>query len=136
MDISQIWRFNGEDVVICQDGYKWVAMLPEDEYFCITAMLDEKDTICLWYVDMIASQGLDEAGKPFYDDLYLDLVVYPDGTIIEDDRDELEEALHTGDITKEQFDLAIETADKLRNGVLSDIKALTEITYKCSRMMK
>ncbi len=38
-------------------------------------------------------QGYDEDGVPYFYDLYLDLVVYPDGTVIEDDMDELQEAL-------------------------------------------
>lgn len=52
--------------------------------------------------------------------LYLDLVVYPDGTVIEDDMDELQEALEKGDISKQEFDLALNTAEKLKNGLLSD----------------
>ena len=40
-------------------------------------------------------QGIDADGIPYFDDLYLDLVVYPGGTIIVDDMDELEEALAT-----------------------------------------
>ena len=39
---------------------------------------------------MIAKQGIDYDGVPYFDDLYLDLVVYPDGTIVVDDMDELE----------------------------------------------
>lgn len=42
-------------------------------------------------------------GAPYFDDLYLDLVVYPDGTVIVDDMDELEEALLEKGITQEQF---------------------------------
>lgn len=57
----------------------------------------------------------------YIDDLYLDLVVYPDGTVLEDDMDELEEALRSGDISKELFELAIETCNKLKSGLLSDI---------------
>ena len=50
----------------------------------------------------------------YFYDLYLDLVVYPDGTIIEDDKDELQNALANGDITQKQFDLAFDTCDKLK----------------------
>lgn len=45
--------------------------------------------------------------------MYLDLVVYPDRTIVEEDRDELEEALLSKGITQEQFELKnhIDTQD-------------------------
>lgn len=56
-------------------------------------MMDEEEKILLWYIDMIAGQGIDADGVPFFDDLYLNLVVYPDGTIVVDDMDELEDAL-------------------------------------------
>ncbi len=98
--------------------------------------MDEDEKVLLWYIDMIASQGIDVDGVPYFDDLYLDLVVYPDGTIIVDDMDELEEALSKKDITQEQFDLAIETSHRLQQGLLSDISLLTEYTRRCYEMIK
>ena len=44
-------------------------------------MMNEEEEILLWYIDMIAAQGIDADGIPYFDDLYLDLVVYPDGTV-------------------------------------------------------
>ena len=49
---------------------------------------------------MIASQGIYVDVVPYFDDLYLDLVVYPDGTIIVDDMDELGEVLSKKDIVQ------------------------------------
>ena len=62
--------------------------------------------------------------------MYLDLVVYPNGEIKVDDMDELEEALRQGDITQEQFDLAINTADELKKGLLKDVRSLVSYTEK------
>lgn len=72
------------------------------------------------YIDILAEQGYDNDAVPYFYDLYLDLVVYPDGTIIEDDMDELQEALKTADITQQQFELALKISDKLQKGLLSD----------------
>lgn len=94
-------------------------------------MMNQNNEILLWYIDMIASQGVDEDEIPYFDDLYLDLVVYPDGTVIEDDMDELEDALLDGDITSEQYNLAIATSDKLKEGTLSDIKSFIDYTHHC-----
>ncbi len=85
----QVWNYNGKDTIVCDKGIKWISILPKDKYYCITAMLDQKEEIIAWYIDMIAGQGVDD-GIPYFYDLYLDLVVYPDGTIIIDDMDELE----------------------------------------------
>lgn len=70
-------------------------------------MMNEKDDIILWYIDMIAEQGMDE----------------------------LEEALLRKDITKEQFNLAINTSNKLKNGLLSDIDSFIDFTLKCKEIV-
>lgn len=128
---KQIWKFNDEDIIVCDKGLKWLSILPQNDFYCITAMMNEKCEILLWYIDMIATQGMDADGIPYFHDLYLDLVVYPDGTVMVDDMDELEEALLSKDITQEQFDLAISTSKKLKEGLLSDMKTFTEFTLNC-----
>lgn len=133
---AQIWKFNGEDIVVCDKGRKWLSILPQDDWYCITAMMDEEGNILLWYIDMIANQGIDADGMPYFDDLYLDLVVYPDGTIVVDDMDELEDALSKRDITQEQYNLAIETSNRLRRGMLSNISSFMEYTRKCYEIVK
>ena len=132
----QVWKFNGQDIIVCDEGIKWLSILPEDDWYCITAMMNEEGEILLWYIDMIANQGIDADGMPYFDDLYLDLVVYPDGTIIVDDMDELEEALAKGDITQKQFELAIETSNKLKEGILSNITSFKEYTNRCYEMLR
>ena len=103
-------------------------------------MMNPENEVLVWYIDMIAGQGKDTDGVVYIDDLYLDLVVYPDGTVLEDDMDELEEALRNGDISQELFDLAIETCGRLKNGLLRKRKvgpfvrlaSLTTAIRKCS----
>lgn len=128
---AQIWKFNDEDMVVCDKGIKWMSILPQNDFYCITAMMNEKEEILVWYIDMIESQGTDSDGIPYFNDLYLDLVVYPDGTIMVDDMDELKEALLQKDITQELYDLAVNTCDKLKNGILHDISLFKEFTRRC-----
>lgn len=132
----QIWKFRGEDIVVCDKGIKWLSILPEDDWYCITAMMNEEEEILLWYIDMIAAQGIDADGIPYFDDLYLDLVVYPDGTVIVDDMDELEEALKQKDITQKQYELALNTGERLQKELLSDIATFKEFTKKCYEIIK
>ena len=77
----QTWKFNGEDIVVCDKGIKWLSILPQNDWYCITAMIDENEKVLLWYIDIIANQGVAVDGVPHFDDLYLDLVVYPDSAI-------------------------------------------------------
>ena len=93
--------------------------------------MNEKDEIVVWYIDIINSQGYDEDGIPYIEDLYLDVVVYPDGKLIVDDMDELEKALQENDIKEEQFDLAIKTSMKLKGGLLSNINEFIKYTKEC-----
>ena len=132
---AQIWQFQGENITVCDKGLKWLSILPKEDFYCITAMMNEKNDILLWYIDMIAEQGIDSDGVPYFLDLYLDLVVYPDGIIVVDDMEELKDALLKGDITQEQFDLAINTKDKLMTGILSNIDSFIEYTQKCFKMI-
>lgn len=132
----QIWKFNNQDIVACDNGMKWLFILPTNDFYCITVMLNAKDEILGWYIDMIANQGVDTDGVPYFDDLYLDLVVYPEGTIVEDDRDELEEALAAKDISEEQYKLAINTSIRLREGLLKDVEAFKTYTYECLNIVK
>lgn len=134
VDEPQIWNFNGEKIVVCNKGLKWLTILPKNEFYCITAMMDENSEIILWYIDMIASQGIED-DIPYFNDLYLDLVVYPNGDIVEDDMDELKQALSDKDINEKQYQLALETSYKLKNDILSDVRRFKEFTYNCYEML-
>ena len=132
----QIWKYNGKEVTVCNNNYQWLSIMPENEYYCMMVMMNEKQEIQVCYVDMIAEQGYDADVVPYFYDLYLDLFVYPDGTIIEDDMDELESALQSGDISQQQFDLAINTSNKLKTGLLNDPAALKEYIDKMCKLAK
>ena len=126
-----VWRRRGADVPVCAAGSRWLGLLPQDDFYCVTAMLAPDGEILLWYIDLIAGQGVDPDGTPWFDDLYLDLLVWPDGEVNVDDRDELDAALAEGDITAAQHALALETAARLCGGTLGRPEGLRALTEKC-----
>lgn len=128
---AQKWQFHGDEFVVCDVGFKWLSILPKDDFWCITAMMNQDNDVAVWYIDMIAGQGIDAQGNPYFDDLYLDLVVYPNGEIRVDDMDELEDALRQSDITQAQFDLALHTAETLKTGLLKDVNLFKNYTKQC-----
>ena len=38
---KQIWKYNNEDVVVCDNGYHWLTIMPGDEFYCMTVMMDK-----------------------------------------------------------------------------------------------
>ena len=114
MPEPQIWKYNGEDLFVCDNNYQWLTIMPKNDYYCLTVMMNENREMQVCYIDMIDEQGYDEEGVPYFYDLYLDFVVYPNGIVIEDDMDELQEALQKSDITQQQYEQALLTSEKLK----------------------
>lgn len=126
------WEYPDQVITICDKGMKWLQIMPSNEYYLITAMINEENNINLWYIDIIADQGFDNDTVAYYDDLYLDIIVRPNGDIKIDDMDELEEALRENDITEELYKLALKTKDHLVKGILKDIPRLQNF---CMQLM-
>ncbi len=124
------WEYPDEVITVCDKGMKWLQIMPESENYVITAMINDENIINLWYIDIIANQGYAEDDVAFFDDLYLDLIVRPNGDIKIDDMDELEEALIKKDITEELFYLALKTKEKLINVILNDLANLNNFCMK------
>ena len=113
------------------NGYSFVSFLPDNEYWCSHAIYDDNGDIIEWYFDMTSKNAVDEIGKPYYDDLYLDAALWPDGRIVILDEDELKDALDDGKITQEDFDLAYDTLAELKeNGILK----VTYIEALCAKL--
>lgn len=133
---KQVWKHNNKDVVVCDNGYHWLTIMPANEFYCITVMMDDLYNIKVCYIDMIDTQGYDEDNIPYFYDLYLDLVVYPDGNIITDDMDELQEALKTGEITEAQYHQALTTSQKLQDGLLTDMDRFQNYVKELLKILK
>lgn len=76
----------------------------------MTSMFDDKGEIVEWYIDICKNQGVTDQGVPWFDDLYLDIVVLQNGEVFLLDEDELDEALSRGHITVKDYDMATESA--------------------------
>ena len=125
----QIWKHGDLRFTVLDSGYKWLSIMPEKDYYCITVMMDSEFNIIVSYIDMIDEQGIDNEGVPYFYDCYLDLIVYSDGSVNEDDRDELDAAHKNGDITEEQYNRTIHTADTLKRGLLSDYEGYLSFVH-------
>ncbi|MNW55217.1 hypothetical protein D3C74_328650 [compost metagenome] len=80
-------------------------------------MFDDKGEIVEWYIDVCKTQGVTDQGVPWFDDLYLDIVVLKNGEVFLLDEDELDEALSKGLITVRDYDMATETAQEVLHAI-------------------
>jgi uncharacterized protein len=96
----------GTSICIADAGFTWLHYLRDAANHVITAMYDSSGAIVQWYIDIVLEHGLDERGVPYFEDLYLDVVVGPDGRFEIKDADEIEVALKENVISQAQFDLA------------------------------
>ncbi|MCM1988229.1 DUF402 domain-containing protein [Oceanirhabdus seepicola] len=103
----------GKRLCLANDGFIWTQYFPKDKNYALTTMFNEKHEIVQLYFDICTGNKINPSGIPYYDDLYLDVVLLPTGEILLLDEDELKEALEDNDITKEQYDLAYFEANNL-----------------------
>ena len=114
--------------------YKWLEFYDYTAKYRLTAIYDGKNEIVEWYFDISREIGK-ENGMPFEDDMYLDVVLTPGGDVILLDEDELKEALENGNITKEDFIEAYETANSLIKKIKGKSKELKKFTDMYLNMM-
>lgn len=120
--------YNGnENICIKDNDFEWIEVYPTNENYAITIMYDNKGNLIEWYFDISKKIGI-ENGIPYEDDLYLDLVIMPNGEKIVIDEDELLNAKENGYITQEDVKLAYEVLKKLDNKYVNTLNELKNLT--------
>ena len=105
--------YEGQRLLIADVGYCWLQYYPCDAHHTLTATFDEHDRFVYWYIDIVKAHGLGDDGIPWYDDLYLDIIILADGAIHVLDADELDQALAAGRITQDDWQLAWDETNRL-----------------------
>lgn len=103
----------GKTLCVGDRGYVYLQYFPHGQAYAVTKMLDELGNTIQWYIDICKAHGKDQRGHIWYDDLYLDIVVLPQGEVYLLDQDELDEALEKKVISADEHRFASETADAL-----------------------
>jgi hypothetical protein len=101
------------DYCIVNNGYKWLQHFPENAHFVMTSVYDDRDRIVKRHIDICESHGLTETGIPWYDDLYLDIVIMPGGELFVYGQYLLDEAHAQGLVSDDGYKLALDTANQL-----------------------
>lgn len=116
-----------ENVCIRDNDYEWIEVYPNDGKYVITIMYDNNGNLIEWYFDIAKNIGL-ENGIPYEDDLYLDMIITPNGEEIVIDEDELLSAKENGDITQEDVDTAYQTLKELEDKYVKNLDELIHLT--------
>ncbi len=117
-----------KDKCIANDNYKWLEFYDYKSKIKLTTMYDENNEIIEWYFDIAREIGK-ENGIPYEDDLYLDVVLEPDGSTILLDEEELKDALDRNEISKKEYEEAYKLAYDLIhkiNGKQIEVKQFTD----------
>jgi len=127
-------------IQVTGQGMTWLELIPDNTNRVITVKYfpdgthdferksypvpaDERYQPSIWYVDVTDGIEYDENGVIVYIDKYLDVIFTPEGDIKVDDRDELDAAYASGELTREQYDDAITEADKILADLCENISA-------------
>ena len=109
-----LWvRAQGKPVCIVDTGYSWLQYFPVEEHYAVSTVFGTENQPIYWYIDICLRTGIGDDNIPWMDDLYLDIAVLPTGEVELLDADELEEALTTGAINAEEYQLAWREANQL-----------------------
>lgn len=121
--------FENINLCIANDNYKWLEFYDYNSKVRLTAMYTDKNEIVEWYFDIARKIGK-ENRLPYEDDLYLDVVVNPNGEIILLDEDELNDALDRLEISKKDYDMAYKEANRLIKKLEGNKDKLENFTNK------
>lgn len=109
-----LWVKNqGQQLCIVDDGYSWLQQFPTGAQHTVTTQFDAQGQVVQWYIDICLQHGVDATGIPWWDDLFLDVIIFPNGQCHIVDGEELDVALQSGVIDESQHRLAWAEATKL-----------------------
>jgi predicted RNA-binding protein associated with RNAse of E/G family len=116
-----LWiQLSGKEICLADKGYLWLQHFPQGAHYAVTTVFDAQGELVRWYIDICKRHYVDEQGMLWYEDLYLDLDVSPDGEPVLLDADELDEALYQGVITPLEYELAWREASSLLTVIEDD----------------
>ena len=98
---------------LIDNDYYIVEILFTNRHYTVRIFLNNKKEEILYYYDIVDKIGIDKKFMlPYYEDLYLDVIVKNNDVYVLDEN-EFEEALKNNRITTNQYNLAKNTIDNL-----------------------
>ena len=151
---TQYWQMpKAGKVAVCGQGMTWLQLIPDGKKRVITVKYFQngkvdaeradypswaREVLCpsVWYVDIIEAIEYDAEGIAVYVDKYLDVIFSPEGDVQVDDRDELEEAYQSGELSKNQYEEALAEGDAILKELCEDISATAKWCAKLRELVE
>lgn len=114
---------------ILDNNCEWLEFYDYNSKIKLSALYNNKKEIIEWYFDIAREIG-NENGCPYEDDLYLDVVVNPNGEILLLDEDELKEAFDRLEVSQETYDMAYNEANNLMEKLKGNKDKLEKFTNR------
>lgn len=128
---TRCWNYEKSgEVPVCGKGMIWLTIIPEGTSRCIGAYFLPNRRVSVWYIDVIEEVGVDEDGVVYYLDKYLDVILTPQGDVIVQDKDELDEAYESGELSAAQYEAALREGELIVEELASDIGKTEEFCIK------
>lgn len=109
-------------VAVCGAGMTWLQLIPDGANHVLTAKMTRSGRVNVWYADVVDHVDADPDGVAAFTDMYLDVIFSPQGDVKVDDRDELDAAYRSGELTQAQYDLAIAEGDRIMEAYCRDLR--------------
>ena len=107
--------YEGREIMLADVGYFWLQLAIHGSHAWFTVMFDEKGELIQIYVDV--TDGNDaRKSNPTFSDLYLDYVVHG-SRVYELDREELEAAYHAEEISRDQYETALSSGERIHQAL-------------------
>jgi len=128
---TRCWKYEKSgEVPVCGKGMIWLTIIPEGTSRCIGAYFLPNRRVSVWYIDVIEEVGLDEDGVVYYLDKYLDVILTPQGDVIVQDKDELDAAYESGELSAAQYEAALREGELIIEELAEDIHKTEEFCIK------
>ncbi|MCE4965131.1 hypothetical protein BU679_06490 [Staphylococcus chromogenes] len=122
----------GKQMVVANDHFQWLQILPEKKRYSITVMFNDKGEPLQYYFD-INLKNITQKGRARTVDLCLDVLVLPNGKYELVDQDDLERALKSKQITRKQYHEAYVIAHQLMIQIDEDFESIHDKAMYCYR---
>lgn len=120
----------GKNIIVADDNYKWLQILPEKKRYSITVMFDNKGNPLEYYFD-INIKNITQKGNARTIDLCLDVLALPTGEYELVDEDDLLHALNSKQINKKQYHEAYMIAHRIMVELESDFSGFQKKIMYC-----
>ena len=120
---TRFWEYEKSGKIpVSAKGMTWLTLIPDDRKRCIGAYIKPDRNVSAWYVDVIEETGIDEDGIVYYIDKYLDVILTPQGDVVVKDRDELDAAYASGELSDFQYEEALKEGELIIRELAEDIE--------------